>query len=328
MRGLTSHAAALGLAAEIRHFRVRGYCRTMSYTVPAQEGRRFVVTGANSGTGREAARRLALAGAEVLLAVRSLDKGERAKAEILAEAPAATLEVRRLDLADLASVREFAAGLVGDGRPLHVLVNNAGVMIPPERYETADGYELQWGTNFLGPYALTRLLLPLLTNTPGARVATMASGVADFGRIDFDDLNWVSRRYSPGRAYAQSKLADLLLGRHLAVLAQSQGWDLLSTIAHPGFTRTNLQTAGRNLGRGADDQLTPVRRTIIPSQGVEVGTEPLLYAATSPDAVQGAYYGPRYLALVGPTHRASIPRSARSLDLAARLWDVAEGLVT
>jgi len=298
----------------------------MYYTVPNQGGRRYIVTGANSGTGREAARRLAMAGAEVVLAVRSLDKGEEAKAAILREAPGATLEVRHLDLAELASVRGFAAGVVADGRPVQALINNAGVMVPPRRFETADGFELQFGTNLVGPYVLTNLLLPVLVRTPGARVATMSSMVANFGSIDFDDLNWVTRRYSPGRAYAQSKLADLLMGRHLVVVAQERGWDLLSTIAHPGYTRTNLQTASRNLGRDASDQLTPVRRTIMPSQDVEIGAEPLLYAATSPVAEQGAYYGPSRLGVVGPTHRASIPRSGRSSELAARLWEVAEQL--
>lgn len=298
----------------------------MYYTVPQQNGRRFIVTGANSGTGREATRRLALAGAEVVLAVRSLEKGEEAKAAILKEAPSAALEVRHLDLADLASVREFAAGIVADGRPLDVLVNNAGVMIPPKRFATADGFELQFGTNFVGPYVLTNLLLPVLLRTPGARVATMSSMVANFGKIDFDDLNWGSRRYSAGLAYAQSKLADLLLGRQLAEVAKEKGWDLLSTIAHPGYTRTNLQTAGRNLVRDASDQLPPIRRTFMPSQEPEIGAEPLLFAATSPDAKQGAYYGPSNFGVVGPTHEAKIPRSGRSLEVAGRLWRVAQQL--
>ncbi|AYG02568.1 SDR family oxidoreductase [Gryllotalpicola protaetiae] len=299
----------------------------MYYDVPAQNGRRFVVTGSNSGTGREVARRLARAGAEVIIAVRTPAKGEEAAAAIRAEAPGALLEVRRLDLASLASVREFAASVVADGKPLHVLVNNAGVMVPPQRIETADGFELQFGTNFLGPFALTNLLLPSLLATPGARVATMSSGTANFGRIRFDDLNWTRRRFSPQFSYAQSKLADLLLARQLGAVAADRGWDLLSTSAHPGYTRTNLQTAGRNLGRGTDSQLPPIRRTLLPSQGVETGAEPLLFAATSPAAEQGAYYGPGgRLGLVGPTKQARIPRSARSLAAAARLWEVAEEL--
>jgi hypothetical protein len=232
----------------------------MPYTVPPQHGRRIIVTGANSGTGREAARRLAAAGAQVVLAVRSLEKGRSAADAILQQTPDARLEVARLDLADLASVREFAAAVTADGRRVDVLVNNAGVMIPPQRYETADGF----------------------------------------------------------------KLADMLLGRWLAALAVRLGWDLLSTVAHPGYTRTNLQTAGRNLGRSHDAQLAPRRWTILPSQGVETGAEPLLFAATSPEAAQGAYYGPRRLALVGPTHRASYPRAARSMEVAKRLWAEAE----
>jgi NAD(P)-dependent dehydrogenase (short-subunit alcohol dehydrogenase family) len=300
----------------------------MHYTVPPQDGRRFIVTGANSGLGRETARRLAMAGAEVLLAVRSVEKGEEAKAAILRDAPDAVLDVRHLDLADISSVRRFAASIVADARPVQALVNNAGVMLPPRRLETVDGFELQIGTNFIGPYALTVLLLPVLLSTPGARVATMASGAANLGRIALEDLSWVRRRYSPARAYAQSKLADLLMGRHLAEVATEKGWDLLSTIAHPGYTRTELQTAGRNLGRGESSRLAPARRTLLPSQEVEVGAEPLLYAATSPDAEQGAYYGPSRWALVGPTHQARIPRSARSLDLAAQLWDAAEKLVS
>lgn len=298
----------------------------MYYVVPPSQGRRFVVTGANSGTGREAAARLAAAGADVVLAVRSLEKGEQAAQAIRAATPGARLEVLQLDLADLSSVRSFAAAVAANGRPVHGLLNNAGVMVPPQRRTTVDGFELQLGTNFLGPLALTNLLLPVLLATPGARVATMSSGTANVGRIDLSDLQWVRRTYSPGRAYAQSKLADLRLGRWLATVATRRGWDLTSTLAHPGYTRTNLQTAGRNLERGPDSQLPPVRRTLLPSQSADVGAEPLLVAATSPEAQQGAYYGPSRLALVGPTHRARVPRAARSLELAERLWTEAERL--
>ncbi len=157
--------------------------------------------------------------------------------------------MRRLDLADLASVHAFADGiLIADGRPIDVLINNAGVMAVPQRMTTADGFELQFGSNFLGPFALTNLLLPLLLSSESPRVTTMASGAANFGRINFRDLQ-SAESYSPAKAYAQSKLADLLLGVHLARVADERGWNLLSTIAHPGYTRTNLQTAGPNLGR-------------------------------------------------------------------------------
>ena len=217
------------------------------YTVPDQSGRYVVVTGANSGTGKEAVRRLAAAGADVVMAVRTPAKGEAARTEILTDLPQAQLEVRRIDLADLGSVRDFAQALLDQGRPVDVLINNAGVMAPPHRMLTADGFELQFGSNFLGPFALTYLLLPPLLAAPAPRVVTMTSGTANWGRIHFDDLQW--ERALPRRpAYAQSKLANLLVGRHLAEVA-SRGWDLLSTLAHPGYTRTNLQTTGANLGR-------------------------------------------------------------------------------
>jgi NAD(P)-dependent dehydrogenase (short-subunit alcohol dehydrogenase family) len=295
------------------------------YTVPEQSGRLAVVTGANSGTGKEAARRLAAAGARVVMAVRTPAKGEQARAEILAGQPDARLEVRRVDLADLASVQEFADGLITEGTPVDLLVNNAGVMAPPTRMTTADGFELQFGTNYLGPFALTVRLLPLVLAAPAPRVVTMSSGMADFGRIDFADLQWERRRYRPNLSYAQSKLADLMLALHLSGLAAERGWPLLSTAAHPGFTRTNLQTAGASLGRDRPRRTPYNTLHLIPSQEVGPGTEPLLYAATSPDAAPAGYYGPRgWFGLVGPTATARVPRRARDAATAARLWDESE----
>ncbi|WFR66785.1 SDR family oxidoreductase [Curtobacterium flaccumfaciens] len=292
--------------------------------IPDQTGRRIVVTGANSGTGKETATRLAAAGASVVLAVRTASKGDDAAAAIRRSHPGADVEVRELDLADLSSVRRFAAGLLDDDRPLDVLVNNAGVMAPPKRFETVDGFELQFGTNFLGPFALTNLLLPALLRSPDPRVATMSSIAAVPGRIRFDDLQW-ERGYNGWRAYAQSKLADLLLALHLHRLSVELDWPLTSTAAHPGYTRTNLQSAGRSLGRSR-----PVRssdRALPFTQDVEQGSEPLLYAAVGPKATSGAYYGPSGLfGLTGPATLASIPRSARSADLARSLWAVAEDL--
>jgi NAD(P)-dependent dehydrogenase (short-subunit alcohol dehydrogenase family) len=296
------------------------------YTVPDQTGKLVVVTGANSGTGKEATRRLAAAGARVVMAVRTVAKGEQARAEILAQHPGARLEVRRVDLADLASVREFADGLLAEGTPVDVLINNAGVMAPPTRMTTADGFELQFGSNFLGPFALTVRLLPLLLAAPAARVATMSSGTASYGKIRFDDLQW-ERRYSANFSYAQSKLADLMLTQHLAAVAARRGWPLTSTAAHPGFTRTNLQTAGASLGRDKPKRSLLNSFSILPSQEVEQGTEPLLYAATSPAAVAGGYYGPGgRFGLVGPSTAVRPPRSARSAATASRLWAEAERL--
>ncbi|MFJ4467699.1 SDR family oxidoreductase [Streptomyces sp. NPDC089424] len=294
------------------------------YQVPDQSGKLAVVTGANSGTGREAAKQLAGAGAHVVLAVRTPAKGEQARGEIVAAHPGARVEVRRLDLADLASVRDFADGLISDGRPLDLLLNNAGVMNVPQRTETADGFELQLGSNFLGPFALTVQLLPLLLSAPAPRVATMSSGTANRAAIDFDDLQ-STRDYSPTRAYAQSKLADMLMMIHLADLAAERGWPLLSAGAHPGYTRTNLTISGPTLNGGRPGRVESLLYKIVPSQGPEQGTEPLLYAATSPDAKAGGYYGPRW-GLVGPTRDTRLPRSARDKTLAARLWTEAERL--
>ena len=296
------------------------------YAVPDQAGKLIVVTGANSGTGKEATRRLAAAGARVVMAVRTVAKGEQARDEILARQPGAQLEVRRVDLADLATVKEFADGLIADGTPVDVLVNNAGVMAPPTRMATADGFELQFGSNFLGPFALTMRLLPLVLAAPAPRVVTMSSGVASYGRIRFDDLQW-ERRYSPNLSYAQSKLADLMMTLHLADLAARNGWNLISTGAHPGFTRTNLQTAGASLGRD-EPKRTPFNSLhLLPSQEVGPGTEPLLYAAADPAAVNGGYYGPsRWFGLVGPTTAVRPPRRSRDTATAARLWAEAERL--
>ncbi|HET6741830.1 MAG TPA: SDR family oxidoreductase, partial [Kribbella sp.] len=218
------------------------------YDVPDQTGKLVVVTGANSGTGKETAKRLAAAGARVVLAVRTPAKGEAARAEILSEVPDAQLEVRRIDLADLASVREFADSLAADESHLDLLVNNAGVMHPPTRMTTSDGFELQFGSNYLGPFALTVRLLPLILAAPAPRIATMSSGAAYLGKLNFDDLQW-ERRYRRMPAYAQSKLADLMLSNQLAKLSAEQDWGLRSVAAHPGFTRTNLLAAGASLGR-------------------------------------------------------------------------------
>lgn len=293
------------------------------YDVPSQRGKRIVVTGANSGTGKEITRRLALAGGEVIMAVRDLSRGEAARDELLRAQPNASLELRVLDLADLSSVKNFAELLVSEGRPLDALVNNAGVMAPPKRFETVDGFELQMGTNFLGPFALTLRLLPLLQGD-GARVSTMSSIAAITGRIRFDDPQW-RLRYRPMAAYAQSKLCDLVFALHLAELARERNWPLMSNAAHPGYTRTNLMTAGASLGHAR-----PRRRWVntaghLFSQSVETGAEPMLYAVASPDAFSGAYYGSNKL-IVGSTTLVRPPRSAQRPGLGAQLFELAERL--
>jgi NAD(P)-dependent dehydrogenase (short-subunit alcohol dehydrogenase family) len=296
------------------------------YKVPTQLDKIAVVTGANSGTGKETARRLAGAGALVIMTVRTKEKGEAAREEIVAQQPDAQLEVRMLDLADLSSVKTFADALLSEKRPLNLLVNNAGVMTPPKRFETVDGFELQMGTNFLGPFALTLRLMPLLLAANESRVTTMSSNAATVGSIRFNDSQW-RRRYSPFFAYAQSKLADLLFAQQLSSIARERNWDLISNAAHPGFTRTNLFSAGASLGRDRPRRQWMGQATFLPSQGVEQGSEPLLYAAASPEAVSGAYYGPsRFFGLVGPTTIVRVPRSARKANLGERLWKLAEQL--
>ncbi|MCW1249618.1 SDR family oxidoreductase [Acaricomes phytoseiuli] len=293
----------------------------MPYDVPSQSGRRIIVTGANSGTGKETATRLAAAGASLILGVRNLEKGEAAKQDILRQSPGAEIEVRRIDLSDLASIREFANGILDDGKPLHVLINNAGVMTPPTRETTKDGFELQFGSNFLGPFLLTTLLLPRLLEADNPRIATMSSSAANIGSINHDDLQ-AEQNYQPVAAYNQSKLADMLLTTHLAEIAERKGWPLLSTGAHPGFTRTNLQTSGPNMGTERSRQAWFLN--IVPSMEVSQGAEPILRAATDSTAKQGAYYGPRWF-LIGEARPARIPRSARKAD-AQLLWDAAAEL--
>lgn len=296
------------------------------YSVPSQVGNTIVVTGANSGTGMEASRKLAGAGAHVIMAVRSLEKGERARKEILTTYPDANIDVQHLDLADLSSVNEFTDTFKAHHQQLNLLVNNAGVMAPPKRLLSAEGFELQFATNFLGPFALTLRLLALLLATPSSRVTTMSSSVAAIGTIRFHDLQH-TRRYIPYLAYAQSKLADLLFSQELAIVASQRNWDLVSNAAHPGYTQTNLLIAGSSLGKEHPRPSWLTKIMFLPSQGVERGTEPLLVASTSSLALSGSYYGPsRLFGTVGPSTLVRPPRSARNPDKARRLWDVAEEL--
>jgi NAD(P)-dependent dehydrogenase (short-subunit alcohol dehydrogenase family) len=286
--------------------------------IPDLGGRRAVVTGANSGIGFHAALQLARHGAEVVMACRSAERGQAALDRLRAAAPEAKVELAALDLADLASVREFADGQ--GGRPLDLLVNNAGVMALPRR-TTADGFEMQFGTNHLGHFALTGLLLPALRAAGAPRVVTVTSGFAWAGRIRFDDLQW-ERRYQKWGAYAQSKLANLLFTRELGRRVP----EVVSVAAHPGFAATNLQQAGprmegsRFMERGAG-----VLNAVM-AQSAADGALPTLYAATAPDVAAGACYGPRLLQWRGaPTEVVTHPQAKRP-EPAARLWEVSESL--
>ncbi len=297
--------------------------------IPDQTGTLAVVTGANSGLGLGITRRLAAAGAEVILAVRNPQKGRQAMQDLLAENPEARLSVEVIDLASLQSIGEFVARLIAAGRPLNLLVNNAGVMMPPTRHTTADGFELQFGANHLGHFALTAGLLPLLRKAGSSRVMTMSSGMNHIGSIHFDDLQW-ERRYSPPLAYGQSKLANLLFAMELNRLSLEHGWGILSNAAHPGFTHTNLQTSGPTLGKTVRRTGLGMRMLMwIPglSQEVPQGILPALYAATCPEAQGGAYYGPNGFAeMTGMPKLAMLPGKAKNAATARKLWQVSEQL--
>ena len=303
---------------------------TVHFDIPDQTGKRFIVTGANSGLGLAVTERLARAGAQVVLAVRDPQRGRQAMERLLGAHPMARLSVEGLDLANLQSIADLADRLKAIGQPIDVLINNAGIMAPPRRHTTPDGFELQFGTNHLGHFALSAHLLPLLQMAPAARVVTLSSGVNHIGSIDFGDLQWERRRYSPYLAYAQSKLANLSFAVELNRRSLARGWGILSLGAHPGVTRTNLQTSGPNLGTNAEGPGLPLWLSQqIPGiwQDVEQGCLPTLYAAVSPRAVGGGYYGPDgWGELTGGPASARIPASARNAYIARELWNASERL--
>jgi NAD(P)-dependent dehydrogenase (short-subunit alcohol dehydrogenase family) len=286
--------------------------------IPDLHGRRAIVTGANSGIGYHTALELARHGAAVVLACRSPERGKAATGRMKAEVPDAELELVTLDLADLASVRRFADAQAD--RPLDLLVNNAGVMALPRRV-TADGFEMQFGTNHLGHFALTGLLLPALRAAASPRVTTVTSGAAWSGRLRFDDLHG-ERRYSKWLAYGQSKLANLLFAKELGRRVP----EILSTAAHPGFASTNLQAAGPQMaGNKLRERGWGLASTLV-AQPAAAGALPTLYAAVSPDAEQGACYVPFFLQARGAPIKGITPPRAGSEELAARLWEVSESL--
>lgn len=278
--------------------------------VPDQTGRTVVITGGNSGLGFEAARRIAAAGGHVVLAVRNLQKGRDAAARI-----DGSTEVRRLDTASLASVREFADGVDA----INVLVNNAGVMAVDER-RTEDGFELQFGTNFLGPFALTALLLPKLTD----RVVIQASLAHIGAPLPLDDLNWRRRRYSRLGAYGQTKLADLLFAYGLAARLAAAGSRLRSVAAHPGVANTNLDRDANKRGFAAAANAVLIKGL---GQPAAAGALPMLLAATAPDLPSGSYVGPGGIAeLRGAPILVSSSRRSRNRELQRLLIAEAERL--
>jgi NAD(P)-dependent dehydrogenase (short-subunit alcohol dehydrogenase family) len=289
--------------------------------IPDQKGRVAVVTGANSGLGLAAAGALAKAGATVVLACRNTEKGEAAMESIRAESPSATLELESLDLASLDSVRAFAErfGKAHDG--LDLLINNAGVMAPPRR-ETADGFELQFGTNHLGHFALTGLLLGALEGRDDARVVTISSTAHKFGRIRFDNLQG-QRRYFRWTAYGQSKLANVLFALELERRLRASGSNMKSLAAHPGYSATNLQSAAPPL---VDRAVMAVTNRLL-AQSAEMGALPELYAATRLNLDGGLFIGPDGFEEQRGHPKVVRPvKAGRDEAVAARLWSVSEEL--
>lgn len=290
--------------------------------IPDQSGRLAVVTG-TGGLGFEDALALAKAGGEVIIAGRNPGKGAEAVARIRAEVPAARVRFEPLDLARLRSVRDFAERLRRQEERLDLLVNNAGVMVPPQRQETADGFELQFGTNYLGHFALTAQLMPLLRKGKQARVVTLSSVAARAGSIDFDDLQ-AERAYRPMPVYSQSKLACLMFAFELQRRSLAEGWGISSIAAHPGVSRTDLLHNAP--GRGS---VTGAMRSLLwfLFQPAWQGALPTLFAATAPEAVRGGYYGPHALGETrGYPVAAKVPPQAEDRQVAERLWQVSEQL--
>ena len=291
--------------------------------VPDQSGRTIVVTGGNSGLGLESARVLAAKGAQVVLACRSLDKANEAAAEISREHPSAKVETRQLDLASLASVRSFAEELRSAHPRLDVLMNNAGVMALPRR-ETAEGFEMQLGTNHLGPFALTSLLLDRVLAAPAGRVVTVSSQFHRRGRMQFADLHG-TRRYGKWSAYAQSKLANLLFSFELQRRLEAKGASVIAVAAHPGYASTNLQAAGPRMEGSSFMERGSELANRVFAQSAAEGALPQLHAATAPDVRGGGYFGPSGIyEMWGPPKKVGTSRAARDVEVARRLWQLSE----
>ena len=303
--------------------------RKPNIIVPDLTGKFVIVTGASDGIGLGLAGRLAAAGAEVVLPVRNPTKGAAALARIRAVTPGANVSTRDLDLSSLASVAAFGDRLHAEGRPINMLINNAGVMTPPTRQLTRDGLELQFGTNYLGHFALVARLLPLL-RAGTARVTSQTSFGAASGAFNWDDPQW-AQRYVPMKAYNQSKLALMVFALELDRRSAAGGWGITSNVAHPGITATNLLAAHPEMGRNGDTVMVRLIRRLagwgILAQTVEGGLLPALYAATSPRAGGGLFYGPSGIGhLAGAPAEQKIYKSATSAADAARLWGISEQL--
>ncbi|MFG2087294.1 MULTISPECIES: oxidoreductase [unclassified Spirillospora] len=292
--------------------------------LPDLSGRTAVVTGANAGLGFHTALELARRGAEVTLACRDEERAKRALAELRRLAPGAAAEYRPLDVANLESVREFAAGYTADRPCLDILINNAGVMATPFTL-TPDGFELQFATNYLGHFALTGLLLPVLLARPGGRVVSLTTfGVNYWGKIDFDNLQG-ERKYNKSAAYTQAKMANLVFAKELSRRYAGRG--LAGVAAHPGYAATDVLYVGPRMANNRIQELWYRFTTALVAKPTEQGAWPSLYAACAPGVVPGESYAPQgRVQIRGPVGRVRTPDRAEDPDLGRRLWQVSEKL--
>ena len=303
--------------------------RTTDITLPDLTGKRALVTGASDGIGFQITRRLARAGAEIVMPVRNRDKGEAAAKRIRAEVPGARLDIRSMDLSSLASIDALVDKLTDDGRPIHVMINNAGVMTPPSRQTTTDGFELQLGTNHLGHFRLVTGLLPLLRDGH-AQVTSQLSLAANYNAVNWDDMNW-EKRYDGAKAYSSSKIALGLFALELQRRSDAGAWGIRSNLSHPGISPTNLLSAQPHMGRNQDTTSVKIIR-LLSRRGILLGTPesaamPALLAATSPDARGGHLYGPRGPMRLGgaPAEQKMYSRLTDAAD-AQRVWELSERL--
>ena len=293
--------------------------------VPRLGGLRAIVTGATGGLGLETARVLAGAGAAVIVAGRNPAKGAFAVDRIRRLVPDAAVRFGSLDMASLASIRSFSADMKARGQAVDIVINNAGLMAPPRRILSEDGFELQFGTNHLGHFALIGQLLPLLAKASRPRVVAISSGIAAFGRIDFEDLQ-SARTYVPNTAYTQSKLANLLFVRELQRRSDEHGWNVTAVAAHPGHARTELITNGAGRPVGLKALLVRILQAVA-SHDAAAGALPGLLAATGADVRKLDYYGPTgLLQQSGPPGLVAWPARAQDDAVARRLWDVSAAL--
>jgi len=291
--------------------------------IPQRKDGLAVITGSTEGIGYQDALALSSAGWNVIMMGRNAQKGAESIAKIHQIDRKAKVGFEKIDLADLSSIKAFASKMNSKGQAIDLLINNAGVMTPPKRLETADGFELQFGTNHIGHFALTAQLVPLIRKSPGARVVTVSSVANRAGIINFDDLQSTAS-YVPMKAYGQAKLANLMFALELQRQSDKHGWGIMSMAAHPGVSRTNLLITGA--GRWS---VAGMARTFLPFlfQPSAQGALPTLYAATSPGATGGSYYGPNKMGETrGFPAIAKIPAQAKDLSASLKLWEISQKL--